>query len=388
MAFEVGKIYGNGSNSTVGPNAVTTALAEKALRDAKKEMYFSQFADVETMPRNHGKTITQYRYLPIIDERNTSDQGLDANGSKYANGNLYGSSKDIGALPGKLPLLREEGGRVNRVGVTRKQVKGTLVNYGHFLEYSKDSIQFDNDVQLLDALQTELLNAACKVSEDVLQVDLLNAAGTVRYPNDATSRGTIEEADVLTYEDIMRLSVDLDNARTPKQLRIITGTNFTDTKTIGATRILFVGSELIPTLEAMKDLHGQPAFTRIEKYAAGTQIMNGEAGAVGQFRVIVVEDMLKWAGVGQNSSTGDFYATNGKLDVFPVLSVGAQSFSVIGWQNNGKEAKYELAHVKPEDNRDRNDPYGKTGFMSIQWFYGFLAQYPERIGLIPVAAKI
>ena len=44
--------------------------------------------------------------------------------------------------------------------------------------------------------------------------------------------------------------------------------------------------------------------------------------------------------------------------------------------------------LKPEDNRDRNDPYGKTGFMSIQWFYGFLAQYPERIGLIPVAAKI
>lgn len=52
-----------------------------------------------------------------------NDQGIDANGVSIVDGNLYGSSKDIGTIEGKLPLLTENGGRVDRVGFTRLELE-------------------------------------------------------------------------------------------------------------------------------------------------------------------------------------------------------------------------------------------------------------------------
>jgi N4-gp56 family major capsid protein len=51
--------------------------------------------------------------------------------------------------------------------------------------------------------------------------------------------------------------------------------------------------------------------------------------------------------------------------------------------------KFKITHKKPGDETaDRNDPYGETGFMSIKWYYGFMALRPERIGLIKTIAKL
>lgn len=38
--------------------------------------------------------------------------------AKQGHANLYGSSKDVGTITSRLPLLTEDGGRVNRVGFT------------------------------------------------------------------------------------------------------------------------------------------------------------------------------------------------------------------------------------------------------------------------------
>jgi N4-gp56 family major capsid protein len=61
--------------------------------------------------KNYGKKIKKYLYLPLLDDRNINDQGIDATGATIANGNLYGSSKDVGTIVGKLPTLTEHGGR-------------------------------------------------------------------------------------------------------------------------------------------------------------------------------------------------------------------------------------------------------------------------------------
>lgn len=63
-------------------------------------------------------------------------------------GNLYGSSKDIGTIAGKLPVISETGGRVNRVGFKRIQHDGTLAKFGFFEEYTQESLDFDTDEQL------------------------------------------------------------------------------------------------------------------------------------------------------------------------------------------------------------------------------------------------
>jgi N4-gp56 family major capsid protein len=464
-----------GTPSTIGPQIVNEYYQKQALIEARKEQYFSQLANVTTMPKNMGKKIKLYHYIPMLDDQNLNDQGIDAAGVtitgaqryvtfpaltfavanagkaaaaaavndnidnngvaatiatagadgsggsglalitltkrqvKYAtadkadavvalnagvtvqvgSGNLYGSSKDIGTISGKLPALSETGGRVNRVGFKRKELEGTFEKFGYFDEYTKDSVDFDSDADLYQHINREMINGANEITEDALQIDLLTSAGVLRYAGSATSAATLNDT-VVSYGDLMRLSIDLDNNRTPKQTTVITGTRMVDTKTIPSGRVLYIGSELLPTVKAMKDLHDNPAFISVEKYAAGTTTLTGEVGAIDQFRLVVVPEMMKWAGAGADASgTSTCYETNNRYDVFPMLCVGEASFTTIGFQTDGKGVKFNILHKAPgEATADRNDPYGETGFTSIKWFYGFLVLRPERIGLIKTAAKL
>ena len=379
-----------GTPSNIGTQLRNEYFQKQALIEARKEQYFSQLADVTSMPKNMGKKIVRYHYIPLLDDENINDQGLDAAGAVIANGNLYGSSKDIGTISGKLPTLTENGGRVNRVGFKRKTLEGTFEKFGFFDEYTQESVDFDSDDMLLQHVNREMINGANEITEDALQIDLLTAAGVIKFAGNATTNATVGADDVVTYGDLMRLSIDLDNNRTPKHTKVITGTRMIDTRTIPGARVMYIGSELIPTLKAMKDLHNQPAFISVEKYAAGTDVLTGEIGSIDNFRFVVVPEMLKWAGVGADATADTtHYKTGNKFDVFPMLTVGSESFTTIGFQTDGKSVKFKITHKKPgEATADRNDPYGETGFMSIKWYYGFMALRPERIGLIKTAAAL
>jgi N4-gp56 family major capsid protein len=376
--------------SGVGPQIVNEFYQKKALIEAQKEQYFSQLADVTSMPKNMGKKIKRFHYLPLLDDANINDQGINAAGATIANGNLYGSSKDVGTISGKMPALSETGGRVNRVGFKRKELEGTIEKFGFFDEYTQESLDFDTDAELAQHINREMIMGANEITEDALQIDLLNSAGVLKYAGDATSNATIGGNDIVTYGDLMRLAIDLDNNRTPKSTKVITGTRLVDTKVLPAGRVAYIGSELLPTFKAMKDLHNNPAFISVEKYAAGGTTVHGEVGAVDNFRLVVVPEMMKWAGAGANAS-GDAtcYETADSYDVFPILVVGDESFTTIGFQTDGKTVKFKITHKAPgEATADRNDPYGETGFMSIKWYYGFMALRPERIALIKTAAKL
>ena len=379
-----------GTPSNVGTQFRNEYYQKQALVEARKEQYFSQLADVTSMPKNMGKKIVRYHYIPLLDNANVNDQGLDAAGAVIANGNLYGSSKDIGTISGKLPSLSENGGRVNRVGFKRKTLEGSFEKFGFFDEYTQESVDFDSDDMLMQHVNREMINGASEITEDALQIDLLNAAGVIKFAGNATLNTNVGADDVVTYGDLMRLSIDLDNNRTPKHTKIITGTRMIDTRTVPGARVMYIGSELIPTLRAMKDLHNNPAFISVEKYAAGTEVLNGEIGAIDNFRFVVVPEMMKWAGAGADASADVIsYQTNGKFDVFPMLIVGDQSFTTIGFQTDGKSVKFVITHKKPgTETADRNDPYGETGFMSIKWYYGFMVLRPERIGLIKTVARL
>ncbi|MGC5198226.1 N4-gp56 family major capsid protein, partial [Aphanothece microscopica] len=203
-------------------------------------MYFTPLADVTAMPKHFGKTIKVYQYIPLLDDRNVNDQGIDAAGAsivstdwfvtfpraimsianasaagavtainanvgtdtvaaagandsagagfatitltgplttKYASsgqkdavlalnlgasaqagrGNLYGSSRDVGSISGRLPLLTENGGRVNRVGFTRLERSGSIIKFGFFTEFTQESFDFDTDEMLYEHLSREMV---------------------------------------------------------------------------------------------------------------------------------------------------------------------------------------------------------------------------------------
>ena len=383
-----------GDASTIGPQLNTSYYHKKALIEARKEQFFSQLADTTNMPKNMGKAIKLYHYLPLLDDANINDQGIDAAGVISANGNLYGSSKDIGTISAKMPALSETGGRVNRVGFTRVAIEGTLEKFGFFDEYTQESLDFDTDEELEMHINREMVNGANEITEDALQIDLLSAAGVVRYGGAATSNKEVTAEGVtpslVDYGDLMRLAIDLDNNRCPKHTKVITGTRIIDTKTINACRVMYIGSELIPTVRKMVDSFGDAAFIPVQKYAAAGDTLLGEIGCIDQFRLVVVPEMMHWAGVGATVTVNPGYReTNDKYDVYPMLVVGSESFSTIGFQTDGKTVKFAIKHAKPGSTESyANDPYGETGFMSIKWYYGTLVTRPERIALVKTIAEL
>lgn len=469
-----------GTASTIGSQINTQYYERKALIELKKEQYFSQLANTRNMPKNFGKKIKMYHYMPMLDDRNLNDQGIDAagvaitgtqyylnfpaltfavanankaaaaaavndnvndNGSaetiasagadgsggsglalitltkqsvKFAtktkaevvtafnigaslqqgSGNLYGSSKDIGTITSKLPALSETGGRVNRVGFKRIELEGTFEKFGFFEEYTEESLNFDTDAELEEHIHREMIFGAGEMTEDALQIDLLNSAATFRFAGAATSNATISGATgsvcEMDYDDIQRLSTLLDDNRTPKHTKVITGSRMVDTKTIPASRFMFIGSELKPTVERITDYFNNKAFIPVQHYATAGDIYNGEIGSIGDFRIVVVPEMTHWAGAGATEGTNAGYrTTNGKYNVYPALVVGDSAFTTIGFQTDGKTVKFKIHHKKPgADTVDRTDPYGETGLMSIKWYYGFMAERTERLGLIKTVARI
>lgn len=458
----------------------------KSIVHARKDQYFMPLSSVTGMPKHFGKTVKLLEYVPLLDERNINDQGIDANGVKIdsnnwtvkfpalhlqvpdaeaANaitaieeggitvtdngpgtgaapghtlltlsaiegvydsdekdvvvglniaynsasapeassgiqltqhsGNLYGSSKDIGTINGKLPLLSETGGRKNRVGFTRIQREGSITKFGFFHEFTQESLDFDSDDELKEHLARELMNGAVQLTEAVLQKDLLYSAGTVIYAGDAITDDTLTgEPGVETlvdYQDLMRLAQTLTDLRTPKQTKVISGSRLIDTRTIAAGRVMFIGSELVPVVKAMKDLFNQPAFVPVHMYADAGNVLNGEIGTIDEFRIVVVPEMLHWGGAGAEHTEGGegYRVTGNRYDVFPMLVVGDDSFTNIGFQTDGKTLKFSVITKMPgNQTADRFDPYGEKGFSSIKWYYGILIRRPERLGLIKTIAPI
>jgi N4-gp56 family major capsid protein len=499
-----------GDDSNIGTQFNVDYYKKQALIEVKKEMFFGQMADTTNMPKNMGKTIKLYHYLPLLDDSNINDQGLDAAGASVnqkvsipvtradgsipyiptagtyilgatayiigegatdqlagaeailnfnlwaesstasgglgvtlvggdedlkfwdavnptdglvyvkgfrfgglellatgtvaagvdalavpESGNLYGSSKDVGTIAAKLPLLSENGGRVNRVGFKRREIEGSIIKFGFFDEYTKESVDFDTDSQLQMHINREMIFGANEITEDALQIDLLNGAGIVRFGGAALQTSDLQGntggngADLVTYNDLMKLSIDLDNNRCPKDTEIITGTRIIDTRVVNAARYMYIGTELTPMVKKMTDNFSKQAFISVEKYASGATLARGEIGTVDQFRIIVVPEMMHYSGAGATVATNAGYReTNGKYDVFPMLVVGSKSFTTIGFQTDGKTVKFKIKHSKPEsDISYANDPYGETGFMSIKWYYGSIITRPERIALVKTVAE-
>ena len=378
---------------------------KKAIIDSRKEQYFMPLSSTVNMPKNFGKTIKVFQYVPLLDDRNVNDQGIDANGVTIANGNLYGSSRDVGTIASKLPALTENGGRVNRVGFTRLSREGSIHKFGFFTEFTQESMDFDSDSDLMAHLSRELMNGAVQLTEAALQMDLLAAPGVVLYAGAATDvdeiTGEVDTvpnpdtpASIVDYEDLMRLDQILTDNRTPTQTTIIKGSRLIDTVTLGATRILFVGSELVPLLKRMKDLFNNKAFIEVQHYADAGMVMNGEVGSIDKFRIIQVPEMLHWAGAGAEVDNNPGYRSTTvggveRYDVYPMLCIGEDSFVTIGFQTDGKTVKFNVMTKMPgKDTADRNDPFGETGFSSIKWYYGILIKRPERIGVIKTVAPI
>ena len=364
------QVYGDGTNSTVGTQFNTFKYNKQAVIEATKKQFFGQMSGVLNQPKHFGKTVKKYLYVPILDDRNSNDQGINASGAAYADGSLYGSSKDLGVIASKMPALSEEGGRVNRVGMTRLDLEGTIENFGIFEEWTRDSMNFDTDDMLMTHLYREAGRAAGELNEDKLALDLYNAAGISIFAGGAATKTLVVKP--CEYAELELMEKTLTENYCPMDTQIIDGSRNIDTKTVDGARYAHCSIDSRMSLQKMKDSFGEKAWTPARMYAAGGTLATGEKGAIEATRFIEVPEMPTVKG-----GTGD------TEDLGIILFIGSGSFTQIGFQSNGKTTKLEIITKKPsKETADRNDPYGKKGFYSINWWSGILVERSEWIGKI------
>lgn len=396
---------GTATPSTIGPQLVDFMFIKKALAEQQKEIVFSNMSSTIEIPKHTGTAIKRYVDVLMLDDKNINDQGIDAAGqtgalSKNPNGNLYGSSRDIGVIADRLPALGEQGGRVNRVGFKRLTIQGTMQKYGFFYEFTQDALNFDTQADLLQNMSREAVRGAAQLQEAMLQKDLLDNCGTVYVPGtgfadwdtDTTTslKASVDDSAIPTYKDFMKFKLMLDDLRVPGSTSMFTGTRYIDTKTIPSARFAFISNALLPMLEQVKDFNNQPAWVPVEQYAAGGYTHPKEVGKIGNFRFIVVPEALYWGGAGAAPAQNSIHrATNSKLDVYPILVIGEDAFTTIGFQTNGRDGKIKVMTKMPGlETASFDDPYGSRGFTSMQWWYGFLAQRPERLACMYTVAEL
>jgi len=386
----------------------------QAIVEANKKAYIGQLSGTRNQPKNAGKEIKKHIIIPVLDDRNINDQGIDAAGVvmdstlwtsitaagvvaydnadeaaaitaagvdgtvKQTSGNLYGSSKDIATVSALTPVISETGGRVNRIGFSREIITSTLENYGFFYEFTKDDLNFDSDAKLKSHLYRESGKAAGEMTEKSLMVDLINGAGIEIFSGSKSSVATIAAGDYPTLAELRAMTKVLNANQCPTDTAMITGSRNIDTKVVGNARYAYTSDDMIIILQdTMNATTSKHAWAYVEEYADGAKfaksnIAKGEVGKIEKVRFIEHPEML----IQENKGAAN-------IDVHPILYIGSGSFTQVGFQSNGGKGKFEIITKMPgKEIANRDNPYGKVGFSSNNYFYGILIERPDWLGVL------
>ena len=406
-------------------------LSKTVVVEARKNTVFSRMGDKETQPKHYGEDLYKYVELPIIHELNKNDKGIDANGVKlvkdkwYAydangamtgdpngydtlheakaaagadgtvlsgNGNLYGGDTDFAVIKGSFPVLAEEGGLVNRLGMTRLEVHAKVKEYGMYLDFTQKELDMTDDKNLLVKKSKALGEALAQIREKQVEIALLSESENNRiFCGNATTMAELGIGDELGLADVRNAEEYLKSVNCPYQTKIIDGSTKVDTVTVGKGYFAYVPMGFLTTLEEAKDGNNVKVFKPVEQYAdAAGAISEYEVGKIRNTRFLEIPGMAIYKGMGDKvdadddgnadagsekyeSSTGA--DGNERYDIYPILYVGTDSFATIGFSGDVAKVKHKL----PGEPIPGLDAYGKNGIVSVSWYFGFLAYRPERI---------
>ena len=316
-------------------------------------------------------------------------------------GGMVNGEAAYAATEGPLAEMPEEGGVINLLTHYSKMVSANITFHGIGHKFSMRSVDLDSRTGLIARKIQYMADAVQDLKEMQVRRDLL-AAGNINSivcnapQNPATDTvAEIDGLDVLTYTALETLEQYLLNNDVPMDTEILTGVDLVDTKTVSDAWIIYVNTEVLPTLRAMKGPGDTLVWVPKEQYAAGTELIDGEQGKIGSFRFVVVKDMEREYGAGltvglavdggngtdaANAATqASAYKTaipggGYKYDVFTALVVGDDSFTITGFGGNSTSAKY----IAPKADV-HNDMHAQMAGIAADWSYGMLVYRPERI---------
>ena len=454
--FNQGGTTSNTIDRQFTPEFVTKAIVEMPAR----KKFFSTRSNRVAMPKHHGDTLTKEVRLPMLHKDNMVDGNVDAtvasiikneyavvkkatglvvqrfNAESYlkADGSVSvataqdlarqaavaaaGADEEVKSTAGSIlngaasyaitkgPLveLPEEGGVLNLLNSSSKLVSAKVSFHGVAHKYTVRSVDLDSRMGQVATKVKDLSRAVGEIKEMQVQSSILSAAELNFMPSTSNAAvvdmANMDGLDTLTYDTLTAFEQELLRDDVPMDTEILTGVDLIDTKTIEDAYIAYVGREAIPVLRNITGPNGELVWVPKSKYAAGTELMEGEQGSIGSFRFVVVPDLAVYRGkgvkVGLDNTTGTGDAANAATqaaaykttnadgtfyDVFPMVVVGDDSFSITGFGAESTSAK----HISPRADV-HNDIYGEVGGVSAKWTYGFLPYRPERIKMLAFTA--
>lgn len=374
----------NGQQSTIGPQMRDFVWNKLAVDYIKKDMIFSGMSSNEQLPKHMGTTIKKYKYLPILDSKNTYPDGLDANGNVVV-GNLYGDSRDMDTITGSLPSIDEIAGRANKVGRTREMIEADIHRYGMFMEYTAQSTEMDSESSLRERDRRELAYAANLVYEDLLQLDLVNQAGHMLYGGLATDvdemTGEGSTPSVITYATLKQADEILFDSDCPEDTTIIEGSSYTDTRVIDRSRYMITSKAMVNYFRTLTDDFGNEAWIARQHYAAAGNLMASEEGTIGAFRIVSNKQMMTTKGA-EISTVAPYRNDGTNYTVHHGLIIGSGAFTTLGFRLStisGSVYSGNMLFLDTPPEQTVANPFGDVGILSIQWYYGTLVERPEWI---------
>ena len=224
-------------------------------------------------------------------------------------------------------------------------ITATVAQYGDFVEIS-DKL----DMVGIDPVLTEtgqVLGEQAGLTLDTIVRDVVAAGTNVQYANGKTSRATVGKADVLNSTEIRKAVRTLRKA---------------NAKPIdGKSYVGIVGPD------AEFDLMADPLWQDVSKYAASTQIFDGELGKLAGVRFVRTSNAPVFAGEGASSA-----------DVHATMIIGKDAHGVIDIEGSSKPEMI----VKPHGSAGSADPLNQRA--TSGWKALYTAKRLEELSMVRI----
>lgn len=273
----------------------TTAYADKRLLiRAKNNNILAQFCQVRPVPKNKVQAVSFRRY-----------NKLDST-----------------------PVQLQEGVTPTGKTLTKTDVLATIKQYGDWIQITDAILDTHDDPVLNESV--DILGEQAPEMYDKVYAGILKAGTNVVYAN-GTGRIDVNTAVTATTLDKTIRVLERQHAKRIKKI-VKAGPNI-GTSPIPAAFIIVCHSDLRKDFEAISGWKG------VHEYASTDGLIEGEVGAIKQFRVVFDNNLIPWADAG--GAKGSMISTSGtSADVYPILVFGEDAAGIVPLGGQGSVNTY------------------------------------------------
>lgn len=330
MAY-TGNTYGD-----LTPRQSGFSVAE-FLKRAIPLMTIEQFGDQKPLPKNETKTIKMRRY--------------------FLTGGTGGYSGNAGSY--NLPLMTTaltEGETPAGTKMAYKDYSVDVAAYGNWTGFTDFFMDTHEDVPAVVREFSDILGEQAALSKETLTYNVLKAGSNVFYAN-GSQRTDVNTP--ITLALVRKVTRALKVQNTAKISAVLASTVQFNTQPIEAAYICLVH----PNVE--NDVRNIDGFIPVKNYASG-KAMQGEIGAVEDVRFVSSTVFGAFADAGGDK--GNSLSTTGvKADVYPLLFLGKNAFSIIPLRGMNAAQMYVVYPKATE-----TDPLAQRGTIGYKYYHASL----------------